>query len=266
MPRANPRTLRFIRALLTAGEAICADGVFRMAGTAGVTLLATEVVQLESDGVLAGNRHSCRPTAETRTWLRRQMLEEDPHARQHRCEAPRPDGGVRNLAESPLARLAAATEGGSPFLEPHQVEAGERVRRLVERALLRPRVTMSYDSTRTANSGGRGNASELGEMAADARRQLATLADLLPRECADVVFDVCGMEKGLQLIETERGWPRRSAKLVLRIALDQLARHFGLNSIARGKARAPTRSWLESGFRPSMAAEGSDDSDQGLGL
>ena len=77
-------------------------------------------------------------------------------------------------------------------------------------------------------------------MAADARRGLSSIISALPRDCADVVLDVCGLEKGLQVIETERGWPRRSAKLVLRIGLDQLARHLGLTvrpSVARARAR-----------------------------
>ncbi len=53
---------------------------------------------------------------------------------------PEADGVVRDLSESPLARLAA---GAEPFLAPHQVDAGEQVRRLFERANLRQRVTMS---------------------------------------------------------------------------------------------------------------------------
>ena len=59
-----------------------------------------------------------------------------------------------------------------------------------------------------------------------------------------MVFDVCGLGKGLQLIETERRWPRRSAKLVLRIGLEQLAAQFGLSPQATGTGTG-TRHWLE---------------------
>jgi hypothetical protein len=71
------------------------------------------------------------------------MLEADDFAGQHREIAL--EGAVAvNLNESPLARLAAKGADGVAFLAPHQVAAGERLRRLVDRAHLPPRVTMSY--------------------------------------------------------------------------------------------------------------------------
>jgi len=148
--------------------------------------------------------------------------------------------------ESPLLRLAASIDGGAPFLLPHQVEAGERLRRLVERARLGPRVTMSYDPTRIASRGASGGgAPDVADSAIDARRRLDAIARALPAECGGVLFDVCGLLKGLQIVETERGWPRRSAKLVLRIGLEQLAGHFGLTQTAEGRATGRSRSWLE---------------------
>lgn len=155
-------------------------------------------------------------------------------------------------AESPLARLAVASAGeAAPFLALHQLEAGERIRRLAGRAMLQPRLTMSYSPTHTV-SGKAGNpASELGDLAADARRQLNELYRILPRDCVDVIMDICIWEKGLQQVETERHWPRRSAKLVLRIGLDHLARHYGLTGEARGRDTARQRGWM-AGDRPPM--------------
>jgi hypothetical protein len=151
---------------------------------------------------------------------------------------------VLNLAESPLARLAAGSGSEPAFLARHQVEAGERVRRLVERARLTPRLTMSYSTAHVAGGKGPGHAGEMTDMAADARRALARLHQLLPRDCAEVVLDVCGLEKGLQQVETERGWPRRSAKLVLRIGLDRLAELWGIGAVAVGRERG-TRAWMD---------------------
>ncbi len=189
-----------------------------------------------------------RKAGKTRQGPGRQLPDEGSRAARHRLELRSADGKVINLAESPLARLAVAAGGEAAFLEPHQVEAGERVRRLVERAQLQPRLTMVYDAHPLAG-GGAGTRQEIGDMAADARRALAEIARLLPRDCADVLFDVCGLLKGLQQVEAERGWPRRSAKLVLRIGLDQLARHYGFAASATGRDHAGLAAWRD-GPRP----------------
>jgi hypothetical protein len=180
----------------------------------------------------------------TAQWLKRQMLEDDAFAAQHREEAKGPDGVLLNLAESPLARLAAASGGEPAFLSRHQVEAGERVRRLVERARLNPRLTMNYSAAQVAGGRGASHAGEMSDMAADARKALARLHEALPRDCAEVVLDVCGLEKGLQQVESERGWPRRSAKLVLRISLDRLAEVWGIGAVAVGR-EGRSRAWME---------------------
>lgn len=146
-----------------------------------------------------------------------------------------------------LSRLAAA--GADAFLQPHHVEAGERVRRLVDRARLQPRLTMAYSPSHTAGISGRG-ATDISDLAAEARRDIAAIHRLLPRDCAGVVLDVCGLAKGLQEVERERGWPRRSAKLVLRIGLEQLAQHYGLDPAARGGTTAASRSWMDDAVRP----------------
>ncbi|GHA29513.1 hypothetical protein GCM10007989_26380 [Devosia pacifica] len=156
-----------------------------------------------------------------------------------------------NHSESPLGRLSQPGEDGKAFLQPHQVEAGERIRRTVERAQMLARTTMSYDPTRTASRGTKGAATGgSSDMAMEARRQLARYLDPLPRECAGVVLDVCGLLKGLQTVEIERGWPRRSAKLILRIGLDQLAREMGLDPVAVGRSsRRPHRARSERALR-----------------
>ena len=146
-----------------------------------------------------------------------------------------------------VSRLAAGRRGEPAFLAPHHLAAAERFERLMRRAQLAPRVTMSYNP---ASVGGRarGNANGVqtaSEGAADARLRLSRLAGALPADCWGVLFDVCGLGKGLQLVEAERRWPRRSAKMVLRIALDQLAAQFGLAAQAAGGEGGGTRNWLD---------------------
>lgn len=242
---------RFVRALLAGGEAT-RDSCGMFVAPGPVKLDDASVRALVSAGLVTLSGDSCRAAPPARAWLRRQMIDEDAFAAQHRIDVRRPDGTRLNLAESPLARLASSVDGEKAFLDSHQVEAGERVRRLAERAQLQQRVTMSYSSTRTAGSEGQAQAAEISDMAADARRALAELHRVLPADCAGVVLDVCGLLKGLQLVESERGWPRRSAKLVLRIGLEQLAQHYGLGPMAVGAETRRRRSWLGEGARPDV--------------
>ena len=236
--------LRFVRGLIGGGVARREGATYILAD--GRRAAAQEVLALIHAGVLAGDQTECRRTSATAAWLKRARLDASMFAAQHRVVAQTPDGITINLAESPLARLAS---GESAFLEPHQVEAGERVRRLIARAQLQPRVTMSYSA---AHTGGKHQIKpgEISDLAADARRAVDEIHRVLPRDCAGVVVDVCGLLKGLQEIERDRGWPRRSAKLVLRIALDQLAQHYGLGPFAMGKPNSRPRRWMEHGARP----------------
>lgn len=243
--RAHKPVLRFVRALLGAGEAERENEVFRVATAAGAVLLAiAEVRKLQADGVVGGDARRAVVLPGTAQWLKRQMLEADAFAAQHREAVKGPEGVALNLAESPLARLASASGGEPAFLARHQVEAGERVRRLVERARLTPRLTMSYSAVQVASGKGTGYAGDMTDMAADARKALARIHEVLPRDCAEVVLDVCGLEKGLQQLESERGWPRRSAKLVLRIGLDRLAEVWGIGAVAVGR-EGRSRAWME---------------------
>jgi hypothetical protein len=251
--RPSNRAVRFVRALVAGATARRSAEVFaaKVPGAGTATLEAAEARELIAAGVLSGDGSVCRATAEARSWLRRALATEgDAFGAQHRVEALGRDGATLNLAESPLVRLAAPGAAASAFLSAHHVEAGERVRRLVERARLQPRVTMSYDPAHMKGGKGTSKVADLTETAAGARQALNRIAEILPRDCHAVVIDVCGFLKGLQLVESERGWPRRSAKLVLRIGLDQLARHFGIDEAATGVATGRRRAWMEEGARP----------------
>ncbi len=253
MTVAPGATHRFIRAVIEQGSADRVGQTFEaVRNGVPIRLASARVRALQADGVLGGDAGRCTAIAASRSWLRRQLIAENPQAGQHR-DLRRDSGGVvRNVLESPLGRLAVAGAGeAAPFLQPHQVAAGERVRRLVARAGLLPRLTTNYSAAEPAGRGRGAGAPDIGDMAADARRRLGDLHRVLPRDCADVVLDVCGLEKGLQVVEAERGWPRRSAKLVLRIGLDRLAEHYGLAAGALGPEHGRHRTWM-AGNRPPL--------------
>jgi len=53
--------------------------------------------------------------------------------------------------------------------------------------------------------------------------------------------------KRLEVTERERGWPARSAKIVLQLALERLARHYGHIPSKSGRTRSRVRTWLADG-------------------
>jgi hypothetical protein len=177
----------------------------------------------------------------------------DPFRAQHLNLARRviatPDGHVDVVvdeAESPLAWLARRKgRDGQPLIQVVQLQAGERLRVDFTRANLTPRVTSSWDTSLAQGRRGQGGAGTLTDMVVAARERLRRALDAAGPEFAGLLLDVCCFLKGLEDIERERRWPPRSAKVVVQLGLDRLARHYGLAEQARGHARAPIRTWLD---------------------
>ncbi|MBU1176326.1 MAG: ATPase [Alphaproteobacteria bacterium] len=247
--KSDAATRRFVAALVRAGSATRSADAYVAGEGGGQKSLALDTVRtLAADGLVRIENNACRPTAETTAWLRRRLSAPADFAAQHRLIAPGPEGTTRDLAHDVLEKLARPAAGG--FLQPHQLEAGRKVAMWGARAQLRQRVTMSYDPAQIGGRRGGAAGADLADMAAEARKALARLFRDLPRDCAEVIFDVCVFEKGLQAIETERGWPRRSAKLVLRIGLDRLAEALGLMPEATGWPTSRHHDWRDESFGP----------------
>jgi hypothetical protein len=68
-------------------------------------------------------------------------------------------------------------------------------------------------------------------------------------EFSGLLMDVCGFLKGLETVEAERSWPARSGKVILGLALQRLARHYGYGA-QTGATRSPLRHWGVEDFRP----------------
>jgi DNA-binding PadR family transcriptional regulator len=130
-----------------------------------------------------------------------------------------------NLAESPVAVLGRRRDkDGKPYLEPEFIRAAERFREDFELAQMGATVTQNWEGFLTGRTG----ASRGEGMAAprDARaRVAAALADLGP-DLGHIALRVCCYLEGVEEAEQRMGWAARSGKVVLRIALRRLARHF----------------------------------------
>lgn len=151
-----------------------------------------------------------------------------------------------NEAESPLVWLAKRRgRDGRPMIEPHQFQAGERLRADFTRANLMPRTSANWE--RPVNDGGRVagyNRVHFTETMIAARRCVHRALDAVGADFGGLLLDVCCFLKSLAEVERDRQWPARSGKVVLQLALEQLARHYGYANETRGKARAPSRLWL----------------------
>lgn len=149
-----------------------------------------------------------------------------------------------NEAESPLAWLARRKgRDGRPMIEPHQFLAGERLRADFTRAQMSPRTTSNWESPVSRSRRGAGVAMNFSDAAIAARQRINRAMAAAGPEFSGLLFDVCCFLKGLEHVERERKWPPRSGKVVLQLALECLARHYGLAAETRGKPRAPLLSW-----------------------
>jgi len=140
-------------------------------------------------------------------------------------------GGRRRVRycvnESPLLALARRRDkGGRPFLSDELVAAGERLREDFELSQMGPRVAQNWDRFMTAGVQGGSMPEGLSRGPEAARARItAALRDLGPG-LGDVALRCCCYLEGLEAAERRMGWSARSGKIVLRIALQRLRRHY----------------------------------------
>jgi hypothetical protein len=177
-------------------------------------------------------------TSRGRAALGRMLAEEENAASRRSAAAPLDDEadgeggpGARRmrygLTDTPLAALARRQDrDGTPFLSPGLVRAGERLREDFELAGKGPCVAQNWDNFLAHVDDGGAVPAGQGHGAEAARARLVgALRDLGPG-LGDVVLRCCCYLEGLETAEKKMGWSARSAKIVLRIALHRLKRHY----------------------------------------
>ncbi|MET0638495.1 MAG: DUF6456 domain-containing protein [Hyphomicrobium sp.] len=165
----------------------------------------------------------------------------------------------RNLAESPLAWLARRKDkDGQPMLADTEFDAGERLRADFWFAQMTPRVTANWSLLLSGGGGGRGSPDigpDMRDSVVAARERVKRALTAVGPDLAGVLIGVCCHLKGLEASEKASGWPQRSGKIILQIALRQLARHYGmLPPVARTNEERPVRirHWGTSDYRPEI--------------
>lgn len=124
-----------------------------------------------------------------------------------------------NLAESPLAWLHARGH-----LSERLFDAGEALRADYERAQLAANVTMRWDPVRVKSTGDRGLSPT--EKQITARRRFDGAIGAAGKGLEDILWRVVCAGESLPEAERHLGWPARSGKLVLRIALERVAEYY----------------------------------------
>lgn len=176
---------------------------------------ATDIVPINAEFAEASASFEAAP----KPWGERTVHDDTGQARKVRY----------NLADSPLTALARRRDkDGTAFLADDLVRCGERLREDFELAQMGPRMTQDWGGLMTAgidaNHAKGDSAVGFGPEAAR-ERVIAALKDLGPG-LSDVVLRCCCFLEGLEACETRMGWSARSGKVVLRIALQRLQRHY----------------------------------------
>jgi hypothetical protein len=147
-------------------------------------------------------------------------------------------GRAVNLAESPLGWLARRTDGrGAPLISTRELLAGERLRADFHTGRYIGRVTSDWSAPPRGSTARGPSDAQLAptERAVAARARVAAALAHVGAGLDRVVSAVCLEGRGLDDVERGYGWPRRSAKIVLRIALGRLADHYGLPAERRAR-------------------------------
>ena len=143
----------------------------------------------------------------------------------------KPEEAIVNLGESPIGWLTKRKgTDGKPFLSPEEVEAAEKLRTDFEMAQMGPSIAQNWQKFLTpgdkySGTPVAGNASDSAMMARD--RFMEALSVIGPG-LADVAMRTCCFLEGLEACERRMGWSARSGKVVLKLALQRLADHYGL--------------------------------------
>ena len=196
-----------------------------------------------------------------RGYLRRCQDNSDPFQFQHqdrRTVTIQENGRTRsvlaNKSESPLAWLLKRRgKDGKSLINDEQFNAGERLREDFCFAQMSPSVTANWSAPAAGKSRRRGpsSGSDMTDNVIAAKERVSSALNAVGPELAGSLIDVCCHMNGLEALEKSNGWPQRSGKIVLVLALSSLARHYGMNGEEKVR-RGEYETWNAFGSRPHL--------------
>lgn len=162
-----------------------------------------------------------------------------------------------NQAESPLGWLRNRRDArGKPLLSQTQYEAGERFRADFERAHLMPRLTadwaMPVPSSRRRRNGMGALPSDQSDACLAAKARVHAALDAVGPDLAGILIEVCCNLNGLEHAERTLQLPQRAGKVVLQIALNHLARHYGMLAVPARRREGRLEHWGAPDYRPTV--------------
>ncbi|MBS0472264.1 MAG: hypothetical protein JSR60_14425 [Proteobacteria bacterium] len=163
-------------------------------------------------------------------WIRRAFAQDDAFAAQHQLRRRRRreiEGREQtvtlNEGESPLARLK--TRG---LIDGVQFDAGEKLRVDFTLAGLTPRLGVDLSAPLLTGSRAAPSRQMLSDTVLAAKQRFTQAMRAVGPGLNTLLFDICCHLRGLEEAEAARAWPSRSARVVLAIALERLAQHYGM--------------------------------------
>ncbi|MDQ7019058.1 MAG: DUF6456 domain-containing protein [Robiginitomaculum sp.] len=244
--RANKKLARVLTQMREKGLCLIRqpDGSYaaRHLGRICARLSADEAKTACANGILIAHAdQQLQCSEQVDLWLKRRAIG-DPqsaygaqHRDMHRVHLIDSEGclftAYKNATESPLAWLRR--HGGkdkAPFLTAPEFAAAEQLRQDYYRSSLAQKLCSDWQAPArgTAAQGPHNAVLDAADNALAAKERFMEALDALGPGLDDLVFCLCIREISLGAIEKARKWPKRTAKVVLKLALDRLARHYGL--------------------------------------
>lgn len=155
---------------------------------------------------------------------------------QHKLLVEGDETGVIVAQATPLQWLRARPQGKKFGLVDAEFTAGERLAVDYDSAAFHPRQTMDWQRPVFVEGGSRDFVPDVPARIIDARRRLEDALDYIGPGLADVAVAICCAEVGLEVCERGFSLPKRSAKVILKMALMRLSVHYGYQSAAAAAA------------------------------